>query len=56
MRLGRTPREFLASVDSAEMGELFAYHVLTNEEREKERNPPQDVEVELKKVFGRPKK
>ena len=55
MRLGRTPRELLTAIDSAELGEIFAYYALVEEERELEKHPPQDVEEELRKHFGRPK-
>lgn len=55
MRLGRTPRELLSSLDSGELGEIFAYNLLLSEEREAERNPPQDVEAAARKIFGRPK-
>jgi hypothetical protein len=45
--MGRTPRELLESMDSAELSELFAYHAQMNEERELERS-----EAELQKFFG----
>jgi hypothetical protein len=44
------PRELLERATSAEIGEIFAYYSLANEERETERS-----EQSLRKLFTRPK-
>jgi len=52
LKLGRTPDEFLSSVDSAQIGELLAYFVLQNEDI-KSKVPEDDVEANLREIFGR---
>jgi hypothetical protein len=51
LKLGRTPKELLASVDAAELAELFAYYVVQGE-KESPVTASADIEGQLKKAFG----
>jgi len=50
MRFGKTPSEFLALTDSAEIAELLAYFSLMREGAK----PKRDVESSLRGIFGNP--
>jgi len=55
LRLRIIPSELLARTTSAELGEIFAYYSLQQDEREAERTGSSgDVEQDLRKAFGRP--
>ena len=53
MKFGRTPREFLASVDSRDLNELFAFFALQDEELKEQET--QTMESSWRSILSKPK-